>query len=66
MGIRVNAVAPGMIVTEMTKDFAGQVGPMIPLGRCGEPGEIAAAVAWLLSAEASYATGTVMTVSGGR
>ncbi len=65
-GIRVNAVAPGMIVTEMTQDFAAQVGPNIPLGRCGEPAEIAAAVAWLLSGEASYAVGTIMTVSGGR
>ena len=65
-GIRVNAVAPGMIVTEMTRGFADQVGPMIPLGRCGQPEEIAAAVAWLMSEEASYAVGTVMTVSGGR
>ena len=65
-GIRVNAVAPGMIVTDMTKGFADQVGPMIPIGRCGEPGEIAAAVAWLMSDEASYAVGSVLTVSGGR
>ena len=65
-GVRVNAVAPGMIVTEMTTGFAGQVGPTIPIGRCGEPEEIANAVAWLISEEASYATGSILTVSGGR
>ncbi len=65
-GIRVNAVAPGMIVTDMTQGVAAQVGPTVPLGRCGEPHEIAAAVAWLLSAEASYAVGTILTISGGR
>ena len=65
-GIRVNAVAPGMIVTEMTAGFADQVGPTVPVGRCGEPEEIAAAVAWLVSGEASYAVGSIMTVSGGR
>ena len=65
-GIRVNAVAPGMIVTEMTTGFADQVGPSIPMGRCGEPVEIANAVAWLISEEASYATGSILTISGGR
>ena len=65
-GIRVNAVAPGMIVTEMTTGVADQVGPTVPIGRCGEPHEIAAAVAWLVSADASYALGSTLTVSGGR
>lgn len=65
-GIRVNAVAPGMIVTDMTAGFADQVAQTVPVGRCGEPEEIAAAVAWLVSEEASYAVGSVMTVSGGR
>ncbi len=65
-GIRVNAVAPGMIVTDMTVGFADQVAQTVPVGRCGEPEEIAAAVAWLVSGESSYAVGSIMTVSGGR
>ncbi len=65
-GVRVNAVAPGMIVTEMTTGVADQVGPTVPIGRCGEPEEVANAVAWLISEEASYATGSILTISGGR
>ena len=64
--IRVNAVAPGMIVTEMTVGFVDQIAQTIPVGRCGEPEEIAAAVAWLVSDQASYAVGSIVTVSGGR
>lgn len=65
-GIRVNAVAPGMIVTDMTVGIAEQIAQSIALGRCGQPEEIAAAVSWLVSPDASYAVGTVLTVSGGR
>ena len=65
-GIRVNAVAPGMIITDMTVGVADQIAQTVPVGRCGEPEEIAAAVAWLVSDEASYALGSIMTVSGGR
>ncbi|MFE9884021.1 SDR family NAD(P)-dependent oxidoreductase [Streptomyces scopuliridis] len=70
-GIRVNAVAPGLINTEMhaamgDPDRPARAAPGIPLGRPGEPAEIAAAVAWLLSDDASYTTGTVLRVSGGR
>ena len=65
-GIRVNAVAPGMIETDLTVGFAEKIAPTIPVGRCGQPDEIAAAVSWLLSSESSYVTGSVMTVSGGR
>ncbi|WP_030254160.1 glucose 1-dehydrogenase [Streptomyces violens] len=70
-GIRVNAVAPGITDTDMhaamgAPDRAAQAAPGIPLGRAGEPDEIAAAIAWLLSPDASYTTGTVLRVSGGR
>ncbi|MGW1105177.1 SDR family oxidoreductase [Streptomyces sp. NPDC002540] len=70
-GIRVNAVAPGMIDTDM-HTTAGDPGradaavPGIPLGRVGAAPEIAAAIAWLLSPEASYVTGAVLRVAGGR
>jgi glucose 1-dehydrogenase len=70
-GIRVNGVAPGLVDTDMhaamgDPDRPARMAPQIPLRRAGEPAEIAAAVAWLLSAEASYATGTVLRVAGGR
>ncbi|MEU3922430.1 glucose 1-dehydrogenase [Streptomyces sp. NPDC029004] len=70
-GIRVNAVAPGVINTDMhatmgDPDRPSKAATTIPLGRPGEPEEIAAAVAWLLSQDASYTTGTVLRVSGGR
>lgn len=70
-GIRVNSVAPGMIDTEMHAE-AGDPGrahaaaTSIPLGRPGGAPEIASAIAWLLSPDASYVTGAVLRVSGGR
>ena len=67
-GIRVNAVAPGLIGTDHGQPprCARTPAAGIPLGRVGEPEEIAEAVAWLLSPAASYVTGSIMTVSGGR
>ncbi|MER6517625.1 SDR family oxidoreductase [Streptomyces sp. NPDC060334] len=70
-GIRVNAVAPGIIETDMhaamgDPDRPGRAAATIPLGRAGLPGEVAGAIAWLLSPEASYTTGAVLRVSGGR
>ncbi|MEU9700004.1 SDR family oxidoreductase [Streptomyces sp. NPDC047981] len=70
-GIRVNAVAPGIVETGMhaamgDPDRPAKAAATIPLGRPGRPDEIAAAVAWLLSADASYATGTVLRIAGGR
>ncbi|MFE1754389.1 SDR family NAD(P)-dependent oxidoreductase [Streptomyces anandii] len=70
-GIRVNAVAPGMIDTEMHAEMgdpgrARRAAATIPLRRAGTAEEIAAAVAWLMSPEASYTTGAVLRVSGGR
>ncbi|MGW2859492.1 SDR family NAD(P)-dependent oxidoreductase [Streptomyces sp. NPDC001205] len=70
-GIRVNAVAPGIIDTEMHATMGDPERPArmagaIPLGRPGQAPEVAAAVAWLLSPDASYTTGAVLRVSGGR
>ena len=67
-GIRVNAVAPGAIYTEIHADpeRPARVGAQTPLGRAGEASEIAAAVAWLLSEDASYTTGAILRVAGGR
>src|ERR1700675_1343658 len=68
-GIRVNAVAPGIILTEMTnriRSFADQeLKTSIPMGRYGRPEEVATAVRFLASAEASYITGQVLHVTGG-
>jgi 3-oxoacyl-[acyl-carrier protein] reductase len=67
--ITANVVAPGFINTDMTTVLTEQVKTMalgqVPLGRFGEPGDIAAAVAFLASAEAKYITGQVLTVDGG-
>ena len=69
-GIRVNAVAPGVARTDIhaaagAPDRAEQSAARIPLGRPAEPLEIAAAIAWLLGAEAPYVTGAVLRVAGG-
>ncbi|MET0838650.1 MAG: SDR family oxidoreductase [Marmoricola sp.] len=70
-GIRVNGVAPGIIRTTIHAD-AGEperldrVGPLVPLGRVGEPEEVAEAIAWLLSDACPYVTGATLRVAGGR
>jgi NAD(P)-dependent dehydrogenase (short-subunit alcohol dehydrogenase family) len=65
-GIRSNSVSPGVIDTDLTPPDLRDVGKRAPLGRIGQPDEIAAAVSWLVSPEASFVTGTDITVSGGR
>jgi len=70
-GIRVNAVRPGIIETEIhasggQPDRARQLAPQVPMQRAGSADEVAQAIMWLLSANASYATGTIVDVSGGR
>ena len=69
-GVRVNAVAPGLTDTENhamygQPDRVEKWKPKLPMGRAARPEEIAAAVVWLLSDDASYITGTVQTVAGG-
>ena len=70
-GIRVNAVAPGIIATEIhasggEPDRVERLGPGVPMGRAGTAEEVAAPIVWLLSEEASYTTGAILDVGGGR
>jgi NAD(P)-dependent dehydrogenase (short-subunit alcohol dehydrogenase family) len=70
-GIRVNGVRPGVIRTEIHASGgepgrAERIGATAPLGRAGEPEEIAHAILWLASDEATYVSGAILDVSGGR
>jgi NAD(P)-dependent dehydrogenase (short-subunit alcohol dehydrogenase family) len=70
-GIRVNGVRPGFIYTDLhakggEPDRVDRVKSMVPMQRGGKPEEVAAAILWLLSSEASYVTGAFIDVSGGR
>ena len=70
-GIRVNAVRPGLIDTEIHASGglprrAFDLAPTVPMKRVGRAEEIATAIVWLLSEEASYTTGTLLDVTGGR
>ena len=71
-GVRVNAVSPGLVETEIHARSTGDAGrmeriaPLIPVGRIGQPHEIAEAVLFLMSEGASYTTGANIKVSGGR
>lgn len=70
-GVRVNAVAPGLIESDLHGDNGdpgrpARMAPSIPMQRSGEPEEIAEGVVWLLSPAASYVTGTILEIGGGR
>jgi len=70
-GIRVNAVAPGIVMTDLHRsngvpDRPHRLGPLVPIGRFGRPEEIAEAVCFLASCASSYTTGSVLEVGGGR
>jgi len=70
-GIRVNAVRPGIIETEIhasggQPDRIRQMAPLVPMQRAGSAEEVAQAIVWLLSDDASYTTGTLLDVTGGR
>ncbi len=67
--IRVNAIAPGFIATEMVRQMPEKIQQTMvgrtPLGRIGQPEDVANAYAWLASDQASFITGTVLSVDGG-
>ena len=63
--ITVNNVQPGPTETDMTVDHLEMVKPLVPLGRVGQPREIAGLVAYLASEESAYMTGASLTVDGG-
>jgi NAD(P)-dependent dehydrogenase (short-subunit alcohol dehydrogenase family) len=70
-GVRVNAVRPGVIDTEIhasggQPERAQRLAPTLPMQRPGRADEVAQAIVWLLSDAASYTTGAVLDVSGGR
>ena len=70
-GIRVNAVRPGIIETDIhasggLPERAKQLAPLVPMQRAGSADEVASAIVWLLSDAASYTTGAILDVSGGR
>ena len=70
-GVRVNSVRPGLIDTEMhaktgEPERAFRIGATTPMGRPGAPDEVAEAIVWMLSDAASYVTGAILDVSGGR
>jgi NAD(P)-dependent dehydrogenase (short-subunit alcohol dehydrogenase family) len=70
-GIRVNSLRPGMVLSEMTeerlreKEFRRHIEASIPMGRVGGTGEMAEAILWLLSDEASFITGAMLDAAGG-
>ncbi|MNY39440.1 Acetoacetyl-CoA reductase [compost metagenome] len=68
-GVTVNTVSPGYILTDMTavirEDVMAKIVAGIPVGRLGQPEEIASMVSWLSSDEAAYATGADFSVNGG-
>lgn len=70
-GIRVNAVAPAIVATEnlyhkLPDDLKATFVSRVPMGRPGEPSEVAAMITWLASEECSYSTGALFDLSGGR
>ena len=70
-GVRVNAVRPGVIDTDIHRsggqpDRAARLGSQTPMRRAGTADEVAAAIVWLLSSDSSYTTGAVLDAGGGR
>jgi 3-oxoacyl-[acyl-carrier protein] reductase len=64
-GITINNVQPGPTVTDMTAAHIDAIKPLIPLGRAGDPDEIAGLISYLASKESGYMTGSSLTIDGG-
>jgi 3-oxoacyl-[acyl-carrier protein] reductase len=64
-GITINNVQPGPILTDMTSGMVDVIAPMLPVGRIGQPEEIASLVAYLTGSESAYMTGSSLTMDGG-
>lgn len=64
-GVTVNAVAPGLIATDLTTEMIASIAPRVPAQRAGDVQEVAACVDFLASPQASYVTGTVLVIDGG-
>jgi NAD(P)-dependent dehydrogenase (short-subunit alcohol dehydrogenase family) len=70
-GVRVNAISPGLIATEIharagRPERVEKIAAVIPMERPGTPDEVAAAILWIVSPAASYVTGAILDVGGGR
>jgi NAD(P)-dependent dehydrogenase (short-subunit alcohol dehydrogenase family) len=69
-GVRVNAVTPGPILTDrlaaLDESQRERISAFVPVGRLGQPEEVAATVAWLLSDRSTFVTGAAISVDGGR
>lgn len=65
-GVRVNNVAPGMTLTDMVPNETPELVSKIPMGRLGQPMEVADAIVWLLSDKAAYVAGANIRIAGGR
>ena len=66
LGVRVNAIAPGEVQTDMLSEGTDQIVAGLPMGRIGQPSEVANAIYFLCSQSSSYMTGAEISINGGQ